>query len=102
MSLEQDGAVSAAHDASRHVDSLAYRRAAVRECFEESGVLLALSEAGGGRTLLRVGELERERARREVYAGKLRFEEWVRERGGFVDTGLLSCSARRGITRRTF
>lgn len=30
---------------------------------------------------------ERERARKEIHAGKLRFPDWVASLGGVVDTG---------------
>ncbi|KAL1635454.1 hypothetical protein SLS58_010263 [Diplodia intermedia] len=66
-----DGEVPADADA-RHADGPAYRWAAVRECFEESGILLARREGEGDR-LARVDEGERERARKEVHAGTRRF-----------------------------
>lgn len=80
----------------RHVDGLTYRMGAIRECFEESGILLARRRDGGGSgsgsgngngELLEVEEAVRERARREIHAGKIKFKEWVGEMGGVVDTG---------------
>jgi hypothetical protein len=73
---------------------------AIRECFEESGILLARRNDGSG-AFLDVAEEERERARKEIHAGKLRFPDWVASQGGVVDTGeyhynpqlyLLSCN----------
>lgn len=64
----------------RHRDSPAYRLAAIRETFEESGILLARRQgapAGGG-PLLAVPEADRERARREVHGNRLNFQDWVR------------------------
>jgi len=58
---------------------------AVRETFEESGILLA--KKGDG-SLLEVEESVREKARKEIHAGKLKFGEWVKEQGGVVDLGM--------------
>jgi hypothetical protein len=59
---------------------------AIRECFEESGILLARRNDGSG-ALLQVPEAEREGARKEIHAGRLRFPDWVKSQGGVVDTG---------------
>ena len=58
---------------------------AIRECFEESGILLA--KQAGQDKLLEVGDEERDRARRAVHAGKTKIREWVAEKGGILDTG---------------
>lgn len=81
----QDGTVPESEDVRRHEDSKAYRVAAIRECFEESGILLARKSGEEG--LLEVEESERERARKEIHAGKLKFQEWVESIGGIIDTG---------------
>ena len=67
---------------------------AIRECFEESGILLARMKDGTGGGLLEVEEEEREKGRKEVHEGKVRFEEWVKEKGGVPDCGAykISCS----------
>ena len=76
-----------------------YRRAAIRECFEESGILLAKrNESLDGpiridekeSELLEIGKEERERVRKEIHGGKKRFQEWVEELGGEIDTGIPS------------
>ncbi|KAF4542080.1 Nudix domain-containing protein [Lasiodiplodia theobromae] len=74
-----DGEIPDAEDASggRHADGPAYRWAGVRECFEESGILLAKRE--GEDRLAKVDEEERERARRDVHAGKRRFGDVLKE-----------------------
>lgn len=36
---------------------------------------------------MEVGEEERERARKNIHAGKLRFADWVKSQGGVVDSG---------------
>lgn len=60
----------------RHRDSPAYRLAAVRETFEESGILIA-KRSQADDTLLVIPEAEREEARRKIHGDKLRFTEWV-------------------------
>jgi hypothetical protein len=86
LSPSQDGEIPAPKDPRRHIDGPAYRLGAIRECFEESGILLAKKSDGSG-SLLEVEETERERARKEIHAGKLKFPEWVKQQGGVVDTG---------------
>ncbi|KAK4143960.1 uncharacterized protein C8A04DRAFT_36998 [Dichotomopilus funicola] len=72
---------------SVHEDGPAYRLAAIRETFEESGILLAkragqTREQGG---LLQLSDDVREDGRKKVHANEVRFEEWVREQGGEPD-----------------
>lgn len=84
----------------RHRDSPAYRLAAIRETFEESGILLARrrrrrrlpssspDDNGNGSgnddsghdgfPLLAVPEADRDRARRDVHGDRLHFADWVR------------------------
>ncbi|CAG8952874.1 hypothetical protein HYFRA_00007588, partial [Hymenoscyphus fraxineus] len=82
LSAVQDGPIPDPSSEERHVDGLAYRMAAIRECFEESGILLARDKEGG---MLDVGTEERERARRGVHGGELGFKGWVEGLGGCVD-----------------
>lgn len=63
---------------------MAYRIGAIRETFEESGILLAKKEDG---SLLEVEEGVREKARKEIHAGKLKFQDWVKSLGGVIDSG---------------
>jgi uncharacterized protein (DUF362 family) len=58
---------------------------AIRECFEESGILLARRK--GSDDLLDVEESVREKARKDIHAGKVKFGDWVKEMDGVVDTG---------------
>ena len=62
--------------------------AAIRETFEESGILLAKSKVTG--ELLNVAEEERERARKAIHAGKISFPKWLSDQGGIPDIGTLS------------
>ncbi|SPO02555.1 uncharacterized protein DNG_05228 [Cephalotrichum gorgonifer] len=82
-----DGSIPSPDDPLRHVDGPAYRRAAVRECFEESGLLLARGrgDGEGGGLLLHVGEKERDEGRKEVHGCRVGFEEWVARMGGSPD-----------------
>ncbi|OQO14236.1 hypothetical protein B0A48_01112 [Cryoendolithus antarcticus] len=66
----------------RHVDGKAYRETAVRETFEESGILLAKGKDG---RLLELSEEEMVKGRREVHGNKVRFGEWLETRGGSAD-----------------
>lgn len=67
--------------------------AAIRECFEESGLLLAhdkrtSQEDGFGeakKKLLGIEEREREEGRRAVHANRVCFRTWVENRGGQID-----------------
>lgn len=85
LSASQDGEIPASTDSKRHVDGPAYRMGAIRECFEESGILLARRK--GSNDLLDVEESVREKARKDIHAGKLKFRDWVEEIGGIADTG---------------
>ena len=63
---------------------------AIRECFEESGILLAKPDRTGdveGRedVLLNVSVDEREAGRKAVHGGRTRFSEWVASKGGMSD-----------------
>ncbi|TVY56991.1 putative nudix hydrolase 7, partial [Lachnellula cervina] len=84
LSTSQDGEIPGPRDGGRHVDGMAYRIGAIRETFEESGILLAKKEDG---SLLEVEEGVREKARKEIHAGKLKFQDWVKSLGGVIDSG---------------
>lgn len=76
----------------RHIDGLAYRLAAIRETFEESGVLLArpagqAASSAHDRGLLHVSSEASRQARLDVANGKIRFEEWLSSVGGIPDNG---------------
>jgi len=86
LSASQDGIIPAPGSKERHIDGPAYRVGAIRECFEESGILLAKRGDGSGK-LLEVPEEVREKGRKDIHSGKVKFLDWVREQGGVVDTG---------------
>ena len=81
----QDGHLPPPSDPSHHEDSPVYRHAAIRECFEESGILLA-RKRGNAEQLMELAERERDEGRKAVHAEKVLFEEWVGQKGGEMDT----------------
>ncbi|KAF7713302.1 Uncharacterized protein PECH_005714 [Penicillium ucsense] len=74
---EQDGPCPPPEDLSRHEDGPHYRRAALRELFEESGILLAKDRKSG--KMLAVDEATREQGRKLIHQGKATFDEWLAE-----------------------
>ena len=68
-----------------HMDNEVYRLAAIRETFEESGILLARNN-GFGR-LIEVEDKEREEGRRQVHSGEIEFPKWLARKGGRADLG---------------
>jgi 8-oxo-dGTP pyrophosphatase MutT (NUDIX family) len=89
VSKFHDGEMPGPDSPERHVDSEIYRMAAIRETFEESGIILARN-SGFGR-LIEVPEAEREEGRRLVHSNKIPFEKWLASKGGKADTGTCIC-----------
>lgn len=85
VSTFHDGEMPGPESPDRHVDSDVYRMAAIRETFEESGIILARN-SGFGR-LIEVPEAEREEGRKLVHSNKVKFESWLAGKGGKADTG---------------
>lgn len=75
MSTHQDGYHPPADDPTSHNDAPSYRRAAIRELFEESGILLAKNQSSG--ELLAVRENEREQGRRSIHMDETTFDQWL-------------------------
>lgn len=80
----QDGQLPPPADPSHHEDSPPYRHAAIRECFEESGILLARKQ-DNTEELVELTEQERDEGRKDVHAEKVPFAEWVNQKGGQMD-----------------
>ncbi len=77
-------------DAGRHADGPAYRLAAIRETFEESGILLARKKGSApGSPLLQLSEAELDEGRKAIHSDKIKFEEWLDKKGGVADVGEL-------------
>ncbi|KAF7903049.1 hypothetical protein EAF00_002951 [Botryotinia globosa] len=80
---------------SRHVDSEIYRLGAIRECFEESGILLALpspspspqtpEQESTKKESLHIDEEEKSRARKEIHSRNIKFSTWLAQQGGIPD-----------------
>jgi 8-oxo-dGTP pyrophosphatase MutT (NUDIX family) len=66
-----------ADDHAVHDDAPAYRRAAIRELFEESGILLAKDRDSG--KMLVVDEEAREQGRRLIHQNKVSFSDWLKQ-----------------------
>ncbi|CAG8007947.1 unnamed protein product [Penicillium salamii] len=71
----QDGPCPPPEDLARHEDSPTYRRAAIRELFEESGILLAKNRTSG--RMIAVDEPTREAGRRLIHQNRATFDEWL-------------------------
>ena len=84
VSESHDGRVPPSDSFERHVDSEVYRMAAIRECFEESGILLAKNN-GFGR-LIEVPESERAEGRKAIHSNQIAFPKWLAQKGGRADT----------------
>lgn len=78
-----DGDVPAEGNPDRHRDGPAYRMCAIRETFEESGILLAKKEG----KLVQISENEREEARKKIHSRTLKFGDFLKSIGATADTG---------------
>lgn len=74
---DQDGSCPPPEDHARHDDASAYRRGALRELFEESGILLAKDRNTG--KMLAVDEPIREQGRRLIHQNQITFEDWLKK-----------------------
>ena len=72
------------NDPGRHQDGPAYRLAAIRETFEECGILLAKSKTTG-RLFTNISDEERERGRRAVHSGTVKFTDLLEKWGALPD-----------------
>lgn len=89
LSSFHDGSLPASDSPAFHEDGPAYRLAAIRETFEESGILLA-RKLGQSRDqgLLHVPDDVREAGRRQVHGNQVKFTEWLKNLGGEPDVGM--------------
>lgn len=86
-----DGEVPAPEARGRHEDGPAYRLGAIRECFEETGILLAMKKgaaAGDESALVNLSSADRDVARKRIHGNEVRFGEWVESVGGVPDVGM--------------
>ncbi|KAK3309399.1 uncharacterized protein B0T15DRAFT_506184 [Chaetomium strumarium] len=86
LSSFHDGPLLPADSPDLHNDSPSYRLAAVRETFEESGVLLVRKPGQSqDEGLLHVPEDVREAGRKQIHGNQVKFTEWVKQLGGEPD-----------------
>lgn len=78
-----DGDIPAPGSPERHQDGPAYRMGAIRECFEETGILLAKKDGA----LIDLPQAQRDEARKKIHGGQIKFGDWLREIGAEADTG---------------
>lgn len=81
-----DGEIPAADTPERHQDGLPYRLGAIRECFEESGILLARKDGA----LVSLSEEERDGAREKIHNREISFPDFLHSVGAVADTGSFS------------
>jgi 8-oxo-dGTP pyrophosphatase MutT (NUDIX family) len=88
LSQFHEGSIAPPEAPECHQDSRAYRLAAIRETFEESGILLAKKKGQPG--LLEIDDEKRELGRRQVHNNEVKFADLVEKWGGIPDMdGLL-------------
>ncbi|KAM6484972.1 hypothetical protein HDV62DRAFT_387757 [Trichoderma sp. SZMC 28011] len=76
-----DGEIPAPGAEDRHVDGPAYRLGAIRECFEETGILLANKD---GR-LVDLPQQERDEARKKIHGSQIKFADYLKSIGAEPD-----------------
>ncbi|KAJ4287880.1 5'-flap endonuclease [Collariella sp. IMI 366227] len=86
LSSFHEGPLPAADSPALHQDGEAYRLAAVRETFEESGILLA-RKPGQSRDegLMQIPDDVRDTGRKKIHGNKTKFSEWLQSVGGEPD-----------------
>ncbi|KAH7156464.1 hypothetical protein EDB81DRAFT_880781 [Dactylonectria macrodidyma] len=77
-----DGVIPAAGSTDRHQDGLAYRLGAIRETFEETGILLAKKDG----ELVNLSIEERDAARKKIHGNETSFLDWCASLGAEPDT----------------
>jgi 8-oxo-dGTP pyrophosphatase MutT (NUDIX family) len=88
LSKTHDGPIPDVNDPGRHQDGPAYRLAAIRETFEECGILLAKSKTTG-KLFTGISDEDREEGRRAVHAGTVTFGDLLEKWGALPDTDSL-------------
>ncbi|CAH0029830.1 unnamed protein product [Clonostachys rhizophaga] len=83
-----DGAVPDVDSPGRHEDGEAYRLGAIRECFEETGILLAKAKNGGD-DLIALPSGEIQAARKKIHNNQIKFGDWLESINAVPDTSNL-------------
>lgn len=79
-----DGEIPGAGSPARHRDGPAYRMGAIRETFEETGILLATRNGA----LVDLSVEQRTEARKQVHGNEVRFGDFLQSIGAVADTGM--------------
>ncbi|KAG6059393.1 hypothetical protein E4U17_006383 [Claviceps sp. LM77 group G4] len=80
-----DGKIPAVDSPERHRDGAAYRLGAIRETFEETGILLAIKNGA----LVTLSTEQRDEARSNIHGNKVRFGDFLTSIGAVADTANL-------------
>lgn len=98
----QDGDSPRAGHPDSHDEGIHYRRAAIRELFEESGILLAKNKATG--RIVHVSPQERERGRHAIHNNELSFDQFLKSQDPEAepDTGQLKTEPRFALSYPIF
>ncbi|KAG5968028.1 hypothetical protein E4U57_007567 [Claviceps arundinis] len=80
-----DGKIPAADSPERHRDGAVYRLGAIRETFEETGILLATKDGA----LVTLSTEQRDEARVKIHNNKVRFGDFLASIGAAADTANL-------------
>lgn len=83
MDPYHDGAIPDEGSPERHQDGLAYRIGAIRETFEETGILLARKN----NELVNLDVKDRDAARKMIHGNQVKFLEWLESVGAEPDLG---------------
>ncbi|QUC17403.1 uncharacterized protein UV8b_01644 [Ustilaginoidea virens] len=81
-----DGEIPGAGSPARHRDGPAYRMGAIRETFEETGILLATRNGA----LVDLSVEQRTEARKQVHGNEVRFGDFLQSIGAVADTAGLT------------
>ena len=83
----QDGDFPPLGHPDSHDEGTHYRRAAIRELFEESGILLARNKHTG--QMIHINLEDREKGRHAIYKNQITFNEWLKSQNEAAepDTG---------------
>ncbi|RFN55537.1 hypothetical protein FIE12Z_183 [Fusarium flagelliforme] len=76
-----DGVIPEENSPERHQDGLAYRVGAIRETFEETGILLARKD----NELINLDVKDRDAARKMIHGNQVKFLDWLKSVGAEPD-----------------
>jgi 8-oxo-dGTP pyrophosphatase MutT (NUDIX family) len=89
LSAFHDGPLPTSDNPGFHEDGPAYRLAAIRETFEESGILLARKSGQNlDQGLLQLPDDIREAGRKQIHGNQVKFTEWLKSQGVEPDVGM--------------